>query len=459
MKKILFPLFLVLSSSLFIFCNAQSGNINTVVGNGSAIDSGDNGLAINASLNWPEGATVDDSGNVYIIEFNESPRVRKINTSGIISTVVGNGIQGSSGDGGPATAAELNYPTDGCTDAKGNLYIADCENQVIRKVDIKTGIINKIAGIYGCGCSGGDGGPATAGGLNFPMGVFVDKTGNLYIADHTNNRIRKIDTSQIITTIAGTGRQGLSGDGGPAIAADLYYPTGVCTDTLGNVFFADTYNQRVRKVSTSTGIISTVAGSGNGYSGAGYGGDGGLATLAELHYPKSVFIDKTSNIYIADEFNNRIREVDVSGIITTIAGDGVQGFSGDGGQAVFAELNLPCAIALDTLNNIFIVDGPNMRLRKVNALATGINSINNKNSFSLYPNPSNGKFTLSLSNITDECYIEMYNILGEKMYSQCNIQHPTFNIDISSQPSGVYLYKVLKENGSLVGEGKILVSK
>jgi trimeric autotransporter adhesin len=456
MKRVLLfiSLFILTIESSF----AQSGIINTIAGNGRGIDSGDGGLAVHAALNWPQGVTVDDSGNIYIAEFN-GDQVRRINSTGIITTIAGNGVIGTSGDGGPATAAELNYPTGVCTDVHGDLYIADFENQVIRKVNVKTGIIHKIAGLYGVRSSTGDGGQASAATLNYPMGIFVDKIGNIYIADHTNNKIRKIDTSDIITTVAGNEQQGFGGDGGLATAAELYFPSSVCTDSFGNIIIADTYNQRVRKIDIVTGIISSVAGSGPGYSGQGFSGDGGFGTAAELDFPFGVSVDKTGNIYIADDKNNRIREVNVSGIINTIVGDGTPGFSGDGGQATLAELNLPCGVALDSANNIYIVDGQNMRIRKVNAITTGIPHINNNDGISIFPNPSNGTFTLSLSNVNEKCTVEIYNIVGEKIYTETIQTQNNNTIDLTGRPNGMYFYRVLKETGELVGSGKIIIEK
>jgi len=457
-KKIAIIILLTFSSSLLTLCAAQSGIINTIAGNGIGIDSGDGGLAIRAALDWPSSVAIDKSGNIYIAEENGN-RIRKINVSGVISTIAGNGTTGSSGDGGPATAAELNFPTGVCTDSQGNVYIADNLNQVIRKVNIRTGIIKRIAGQIGWPGIGGDSGFAIDAYLNYPNGIAVDKIGNIYIADEVNNKIRKIDTLGIITTIAGCGGQGLSGDGGPAINADLYFPTSVCTDTLGNIFFADRYNQRIRKVNIATGIISSVAGSGDGYSGAGYSGDGGPATSAELYDPDGIAIDKKGNLYIADQLNKRIREVDAFGNIHTIAGDGIGGFSGDGGPGIDAKLNLPGGIAVDSLNNIYIADVQNMRIRKVNAITTGIADIKNTVNISIFPNPNNGTFTIAFPSINGKYNVEVYNILGENVFTEAspNQTQPNGIVNISNQPNGIYLYRILNEDGSLAGEGKVII--
>ena len=218
-------------------------------------------------------------------------------------------------------------------DASGNLYIADTGNNRIRKVSA-TGIITTVAGNGSAGYSG-DGGPATSAQLDGPEGVAVDGSGNLYIADTCNNRIRKVSATGIITTVAGNGSAGYSGDGGPATSAQLSLPAGVAVDGSGNLYIADSGNNRIRKVS-ATGIITTVAGNGS----PGYSGDGGPATSAQLNQPAGVAVDASGNLYIADSSNNRIRKVSATGIITTVAGNGFDGYSGDGGPATSAATQL-----------------------------------------------------------------------------------------------------------------------
>jgi len=340
------------------------GIISTVAGNGTAGYSGDGGPAASAELSYPYSVAVDSAGTFYIADNNNS--VRKVNASGVISTLAGNGTAGYSGDGGPATSARLSGPAGVAVDGAGNLYIADQSNQRIRKVTAATGIITTVAGNGTAGYSG-DGGPATSAELNFPAGVAVDSAGNLYIADYNNSVIRKVNTSGIMTTVAGNGTGGYSGDSGPATSAELYLPIGVAVDGTGNLYIADTGNQRIRKVDAS-GIITTVAGNGT----AGYSGDGGLAISAQLDRPTSAAVDSAGNLYIADTGNQRIRKVNASGIITTVAGNGTFGYSGDGGAATSAEFYDPDGVAVDSAGNLYIADANNQRIRKVNVTISAL---------------------------------------------------------------------------------------
>jgi sugar lactone lactonase YvrE len=290
-------------------------------------------------------------------------RIRKVTAStGKISTVAGNGTRGYSGDGGAATSAELYYPSGITLDSSGNIYIADWGNNRIRKVSASTGNISTVVG-NGTQGFAGDGGAATSAELYHPGGVALDSAGNIFVADTHNNRIRKVLLSTgDISTVAGNGTEGYSGDGGAATSAELFYPGGIAFDNAGNFYIADESNSRIRKVTISTGYISTVAGDGlNGYS-----GDGGAATSAKLYEPIGVAVDRAGNLYIADEQNNRVREVNaVTGIISTVAGNGTAGYSGDAGPPSTAELNNPCSVTVDSSGNVYIADFQNNRVRKV----------------------------------------------------------------------------------------------
>jgi sugar lactone lactonase YvrE len=280
---------------------------------------------------------------------------------GLITTYAGNGTQGYTGDGGQATNATLNAPAGLVFDTEGSLYISDESNHCVRKVTT-SGVISTFAGVGTAGYSG-DGGAATAAELDGPNGLAFDAVGNLYITDNLNNVIRKVNTAGVITTIAGVQSNCCvyySGDGGQATDADIYIPSDVKIDAQGNIYIADYGNRRIRKINT-LGIISTIAGNGIGT----YTGDGGQATAATLHDAITLDIDASGNIYFTDIYNNCVRKINTAGIITTIVGNGTAGFSGDGGQATAARLNNPYGIALDAAGNIYISDS-NTRIRKIN---------------------------------------------------------------------------------------------
>lgn len=346
---------------------ASNGLISTVAGDGIASFSGDGGLALNAELNNPTAVAIDSTGNLYIAD-SANYRIRKIATNGIITTVAGNGTGGFSGDGGAATNANLFGPTSVVVDASGNLYIADTFNERIRKV-ATSGIIISIAGNGTYGYSG-DGGPATRAELADPVAIAIDASGNVYIAeaivpltipDTLTNRIRKISSGGIISTVAGNGTKGYSGDGGPATSAALDNPSGIAVDASGNLFVADTYNSVIRKV--AGGTIATIVGTGI----YGFFGDGGQATNATLGYPMGVTLDSSSNIFVADTGNNRVRKVSSTGIINTLAGasDGHYGFSSNGAAATNAVLDIPVSVAVDNVGGVYFADSQNNVIRKV----------------------------------------------------------------------------------------------
>ncbi len=292
-----------------------------------------------------------------------------------INTVAGTGTGAYNGDGGPATAAEIQNPAGLYADTTGNLFFADQSNNRVRMIST-SGIITTIIG-NGVGGFSGDGGQATAAEINAPQGIFIDKKGNIYIGDFFNNRIRKVNTSGIIRNIAGNGFTNFSGDGGPATAAELNGPSDVCVDTTGNVYIADETFSHIRIVNTS-GIINTFAGNGvNGYS-----GDGGPATAAEIHGPSGVRIDGAQNIYIADLQNRVIRKVNTSGIISTVAGiAGISNYSGDGGPASAAELTAPTGLCFDGMGNMYISDDYRVRMVNTSGIITTVSG-NGQSGFS-----------------------------------------------------------------------------
>lgn len=357
---------LYFGSSHSVFKVDASGTLTRLGGNGQFGYSGDGGAATAAQLEYPNGIAVDSAGNVYVADTNANV-VRLIAPNGNISTYAGNGTAGYTGDGGPAAQAQLSSPMGLALDAAGNLYIADSANNVVRKV-ARGGVISTFAGNGSAGYSG-DGGSATAAALNQPEGLAADPSGAVYIADTSNNRVRAVALSGTIQTVAGTGVSGFSGDTGAASATQLFLPTDVATDTVGNLYIADFGNDRIRKV--AQGKIETVVGS-NGSSAI---FNEAVATTIFLNGPTGVAIDASGNLYLAEGSigdgsglavgDYRVWKVNSSGVISTAAGNGMASFSGDGGPALSAQLNNPAAVTFDSAGNLYIADTDNNRIRKV----------------------------------------------------------------------------------------------
>ena len=360
------PLLLVLLAAVAAFPQ-NPGIITTVAGTGTPGFSGDGGPATQAQFDWGlpldpaleeyTHIAVDAQGNLYIAD-QLNNRVRRVTPDGIIRTIVGTGEYGFAGTNVPALQAILGYPTAVVVDAAGNLYFCDQDNSRVRRVD-RNGIITTFAGNGSYGFSG-NGGPAVLATLDYPAGLAVDAAGNVYISDTYNNQVRKVASNGIITAYAGNAEHGYDGDGGNALRAVLDFPAGLAIDAQGNLYIADQHNSRIRRV-TADGTITTVAGTGE----EGFSGDGGLATRAMLNYPADVALDAQGNLYIADQRNNRVRRVDRDGIITTVVGNGQHGYDGDGGPPLLAILDYPGGLAFDPQGNLYIADHHNNRVRKV----------------------------------------------------------------------------------------------
>jgi len=350
---------------------APKFNISTFAGIGASGFTGDGAPATAANLAFPAGVTFDGAGNMYISDaFNN--RIRKVDANGTITTIAGTGDFGYFGDTNVATKAGLNRPYAVALDKAGNIYIADTYNDAIRKVAVSSGIMSTFAGNSMEGF-GGDGGGATSALLDTPTALVFDVAGNLYIADTNNNRIRKVGTDGNISTFAGNGNAADFGDGGPATSASLNHPEGLAIDNAGNIYVADTASHRVRKIAPD-GTITTVAGNGSG----GFQGEGGPATQASLNYPKGVAVDPSSgNLYIADWLNSRIRVVTPDGNIYTVAGNGQYAYYGDGESGTSAALRFPWGLALDAAGNVYVADDENSAIRKLTPVAPLVSSAPN----------------------------------------------------------------------------------
>ncbi len=394
------------TSAQYLIASSSTPYIYTVAGTEGGGFAGDGGPATFALLNRPTGIVEDSQGNLYIADQGNNV-IRKVAAgTGIITTVAGTGIPGYSGDKGAATSAELNSPWGVALDSAGDLYIADSSNNVVRRVAAGSGIITTVAG-NGTAGESGDNGPATSAEMSYPTGVLVDAAGDIYISDSSSGVVRKVAAATGTITIYAGGGTGLPynsiGDGGPATSATLEIPEGLALDSKGNLYIADSEDEVIREVNASTGNISTVAGSYNGFGDGAYYGDGGPATSAKLYEPMGVAVDGAGNLYIADWYNNVIREVTAStGIITTFAADNGFCYSegGDGGPAADANLCLPTGVSLDGAGNLYVVEEGAARVRKVTPAMTPPTTATAAPTFSVTGGSYAGPKTVTLADAT-----------------------------------------------------------
>jgi len=423
MKKIYIILFLL--TTTFI----QSQTITTVVGSGNSGFSGDGGLATTAKLNLPFNLTFDKNDNIYIADtYNNSIR-RVDNESGIITTVVGTADK--------KLESELKTPTGLTFDNYNNLYVADLANLRIRKVNLDTGssitLVAKKSEVEH---------PNINAYLGGPFNVVFDKKGNLYVSLNEDSKVEKVDfsTGKVIT-IAGTGEVGFSGDGASASSAKLSNPTGLALDGKGNLYISDTGNERIRKVNLSTGIITTIAGTGE----TGFIGDGVQATKAQLANPLGLAFSKAGDLFIVDRGNNRIRKINNStGTITTVAGTGKSGFSGDGELAKNAKLSNPTGLAFNNAGDLYIVDRGNNRIRKISGLSNEVSEdVSLEANIKIYPNPSTDKIKIELKNNIELKSVSLFDITGKKV----RVKMTNATLNVSRLPRGIYMLKIVTNNG------------
>ncbi|MBN8641152.1 MAG: T9SS type A sorting domain-containing protein [Flavobacteriales bacterium] len=422
MKNYVLALFTVIPSLLF------SQTITTIAGTGLSTYNGD-GLS----------ATATNLGNVGIMTFNNNGEllfpdssknlIRKVHTNGVITTIAGTQSSGYNGENILAINADLYTPNAVVVDGFGNIFFSELGNCRVRKIDTN-GIITTIAGNGEC-VSSGDFGLAVQARIRYPQSISIDSGGNIYICESVTHKVRKIDTSGIITTIAGTGIAGYNGDGILATNAQISQPGGVVVDPQGNIFFSEHFGQRIRKIDTN-GIISTVAGTGI----AGFNGNNIQANTAQINRPTGIRIDAQGNLYFADSYNNRIRKINTNGVITTIAGMGLQGYTGDGGSALSAMLNTPSDLLFALDGSMYISDNFNYRIRKVTNVLGNEDFTISEGDVALAPNPSaNGYTTVYFPELVDE--IKVYDLLGQIVLSE-NAQGKD-HIEIYLPNSGVYL--------------------
>jgi sugar lactone lactonase YvrE len=421
---------------------ANSQIISTVAGTGAAGYNGDGISASSAKLYQPSELNFDTYGNLYVNDaYNK--RIRKISSSGTIYTYAGTGVSGYNGDNGLADTSKVSDGVGKVAVVKGNtLLVADGNNQRIRKIDFYSHIINTIAGNGVAGFSG-DGASATAAQLNYPGHIAIDKIGNLYIADVLNKRIRKVDTFGIISTYAGAGIAGFGGDGGLADTARFSSSIlGLACDASGNLYIADRLNGRVRRIDAVTKIISSIAGNGTGS----YSGASGVPATSEGICPGGLAFDTSNNLFIADFLNMRILKVTPTGNIYSVSGTGVAGFSGDGGLADTARLNYPYDVAFDPCGNLYVADANNERIRRItfnptcNILRLETANPHVLSQVRIYPNPAINELIIT-SDEKKICNLALFNIIGQIVFEQ-SCATASIKLDISNFPPGVYLIAI-----------------
>jgi hypothetical protein len=430
---------LLLYIMLLLPCLMQGQIITTFAGNGTAANTGDNGPATAASINYPIGGAFDKFGNFYFATGTIGNSIRKIDRDGIITTVAGTGTAGYNGDNIAATTAELKNPQAVAVDSFGNVYIAEEWANRVRKIDVTTGLISTVAG-NGVGSYNGDNIPATDAEIFGPVSLCIDKLSNLYIGEFGGSRVRKISTSGMISTYAGNGICGFGANNVPATTAQICV-WGICFDNENNLYIADDV-RRVYKVNVA-GIITFYAGNGTD----GFSGDGGPATAAETE-PYMITIDKYGNLFIAEYEQSRIRMISSNGIISTIVGNGIANYSGDNGPASAAEINFPAGVALDSCDNLYISDSRTFRFRKVTYSKCdylAVPDVGLPNELSIYPNPATNQ--LQIDNVATPANYKLQNLIGSTQ-QEGTLKQGNNTLSLSTLPTGMYLLEMIDEEGN-----------
>ncbi|MFN3403908.1 MAG: T9SS type A sorting domain-containing protein [Cytophagaceae bacterium] len=418
---------------IIVFANinfSYSQNVSTVAGTGLAGST--NGSGAVASFNHPYGVALDSEGNIYVAD-TQNNKIRKITADGHVSTYAGSGVSGS--NNGPALSASFNSPYGVVVDAEGNLYVTDSGNNKIRKID-PSGMVTTFAGSGAPGTEDGEGILAT---FNHPYGIAIDLSGNIYVTDYSGDKIRKITPAGTVTTFAGSGEQGsVNGEGN---IASFNRPAGLAVDNFGNVYVADQVNQKVRKI-TSLGYVSTLAGNGN------TGNNDGDAESASFAWPTGIGLDALGNVYVGDG-THKVRKISPSGVVSTFVGNGAYGNTD--GPASFAQFKMAVSFATDATGNIFVADLYNHSIRKITPAITDLSSDSDDPFFNVFPVPVKDNLTICYQGSDFE--VDIYNGKGSKVYSAF-LNSGYCNIPFESMADGLYLV-VLKIQGKVIEQRTI----
>lgn len=407
--------------SFFFFVNAKAQYVSTFAGSTQGFV---NGTATIAQFNWPMGMAIDTEGTIFVVD-SANYVIRKITSSGVVSTFAGSGIGGFAD--GIASVAQFNGIDGLAVDTAGNVYVADANNHRIRKISA-TGVVSTLAGSI----QGYANGTGTAARFNSPSGVAVDAAGNVFVTDTFNYRIRKITPAGVVSTIAGSGMAGFANGTGTAAQFNKTY--GIAVSDAGTIFVADALNHRIRKI-TASGVVTTFAGSVYGYA-------NGNGTAAKFNYPYGITVDPAGNVYVTDAADNRIRKITITGMVSTLAGSGIGGFAD--GIGTTAQFINPCGVVVDAVGSVFIADATNHRIRKItNSLSTADYQ---QNQALIYPNPVSSIINIDLGDSIATKVI-LFDMNGKVMKTENSIN--ITSLEISNLANGIYLLQITTDKGIL----------